>query len=438
MKRSPRLDRYERLVGSDLLSRIYHAAESLAGSHVLHINTTARGGGVAELLQALNPLMEELGIEQTRKVIKLDEASNLFTARLADLLQGIEQGDLPAEDQRVFLDKLRLTPAMRHAEENQADVYFVHDFQLAPLVQLFPWMRPALWMCHVDTANPDPHAKAYIEQFLDAYSVCVFNSQQSVFKDLPSEKVQVIMPTIDPFSEKNRFLTPAKGMRALAKCGIDVARPLITQVSRFSNWKNPRQVIDVYHLVKQQLPSVQIALVGAMEAADDVKALEILKDLQGYAGNDPDIHLLSDPALITHTEVNAFQRYSSVILQRSIREGFGLTVTEAMWKYQPVVGTSVTGLRLQIIDGRNGYLVDDTETCAKVALRLIYDRDLWRKLGKRAHTLIKNNYLLPVMTLEYLDALKKALGMSATSSHPQVPLDIAFSSQSPLHAESTT
>src|SRR5713226_3270568 len=179
MKRSPQLDRYERLVGSDLLSRIYHAAESLAGSHVLHINTTARGGGVAELLQALNPLMEELGIEQTRKVIQLDEASNLFTARLADLLQGIEQGDLPAED--------------------QPDVYFVHDFQLAPLVQLFPWMRPALWMCHVDTANPDPHAKAYIEQFLDAYSVCVFNSQQSVFKDLPSEKVQVIMPTIDPF-----------------------------------------------------------------------------------------------------------------------------------------------------------------------------------------------------------------------------------------------
>jgi trehalose synthase len=430
MKRSAVLDRYERLVGSDMLSRIYHDAESLTGSHVLHINTTARGGGVAELLQALNPLMEELGIEQTRQVIQLDEASNLFTARLADLLQGIEHGDLPAEDQRVFLDKLRLTPDLRHAEENQADIYFVHDFQLAPLVQLFPWMRPALWMCHIDTADPDPHAKAYIEQFLDAYSVCVFNSQQSVFKDLPSEKTRVIMPTIDPFSEKNRFLTPAKGMRALAKCGIDIARPLITQVSRFSHWKNPRQVIDVYRLVKQQLPSVQVALVGAMEAADDVKAMEILKDLQQYAGNDPDIHLLSDPALITHAEVNAFQRYSSVILQRSIREGFGLTVTEAMWKYQPVVGTSATGLHLQIIDGRNGYLVDDTEACAKVTLGLIQDRDLWRKLGKRAHALVKNNYLLPVMALEYLDALKKALGVSDTTSQPQTPLDIALSSQS--------
>ena len=439
MKRSPQLDRYERLVGSDLLARIYQTAESLAGSRVLHINTTARGGGVAELLQALNPLMKELGIEETRKVIQLDEASNLFTARLADLLQGIEHGDLSAEDQRMFLDKLRLTPARRHAEENQADLYFVHDFQLAPLAQFFPWMRPALWMCHIDTANPDPHAKAYIEQFLDPYSVCVFNSQQSVFKDLPSERAQVIMPTIDPFSEKNRFLTPAKGMRALAKCGIDVARPLITQVSRFSHWKNPRQVIDVYHLVKRQFPSVQLALVGAMEAADDVKAMEILKDLQAYTGNDQDVHLLSDPAVITHTEVNAFQRYSSVILQRSIREGFGLTVTEALWKYQPVVGTSATGLRLQIIDGRNGYLVDDTETCAHVTLGLIQDRDLWRKLGKHAHALVKDNYLLPVMALEYLDALKKALGVSDTTGHPQTPLDIARSSDEPaLHAEGGT
>jgi trehalose synthase len=409
MKRSSQLDQYERLVGNDLLSHIYQAAEHLAGLHVLHINTTARGGGVAELLEALIPLMEELGMKHARTVIPLDEASNLFTARLADLLQGIEQGDLPAEDQRVFLDKLRRTPVMSHTEENQADLYIVHDFQLAPLTHFFPWMRPALWMCHVDTANPDPHAQAYIEQFLDAYDVCMFNTQQSVFKDLPPEKTQVITPTIDPFSEKNRFLTPEEGMKALATCGIDTARPLITQVSRFSNWKKPCEVIDVYRLVKQQLPSVQVALVGALEAADDIKAVETLKDLQAYAGNDPDIHLLSDPALITHTVVNAFQRYSSVILQRSIREGFGLTVTEAMWKYQPVVGTSATGLREQIIDGHNGFLVDDTEMCAKVTLRLIDDRDLWHELGKQAHIHVKNNYLLPTMVSQYLHALQRAL-----------------------------
>ena len=204
----------------------------------------------------------------------------------------------------------------------------------------------------------------------------------------------------------------------LAQCGIDTTRPLITQVSRFGNWKNPWQVTDVYRLVKQEIPSVQVALVGAMEAADDIKAMEILKDVQGRAGADPDIHLLYDPDVIKHPEVNSFQRYSSVILQRSTREGFGLTVTEAMWKHQPVVGTSVTGLREQIIDGQNGYIADDTETCAKHTLQLIQDRDVWRKLGKQAYERVKDNYLFPTMVLQYLGALMKARGMSHAAGHP--------------------
>lgn len=418
MKRSPQLDQYSRFVGQDVLSQIYRAAEPLAGLHVMHVNTTAQGGGVAELLHGLIPLTEELGIKNTWKVITLDEASNLFTAHLADLLQGIEHGVIPEEDQRVFLDTLRRNPVMSDAEENRADIYFIHDFQLAPLATFFPWMRPALWMCHIDTAQPDPHGKAYIEQFLDAYNICVFNTPLSIFKDLPSEKAHVITPTIDPFSEKNRDLAPADGMKMLAHCSIDTSRPLITQVSRFGNWKNPWQVIDVYRLVKQQLPSVQVALVGAMEAADDIKATEILKDIQAKAGNDPDIHLLYDPAVIKHPVVNAFQRYSSVILQRSTREGFGLTVTEAMWKYQPVVGTSVTGLRTQIIDGRNGYIADDTEACAKHTLKLIEDRGLWHELGKQAHERVKNNYLLPAMISQYLAALMKARAISHAAGHP--------------------
>ena len=428
MRRSARLDRYKRFVGEDLLSEIYHIAESLAGLHILHVNTTAQGGGVAELLHALIPPMEELGIRHTWKVVPLDDASNQFTAHVVDLLQGIEHGDISEEDKRVFLDKLRVTPVLRRAEENQADIYFIHDFQLAPLAKIFPWMRPAIWMCHVDTASPDPNGKAYIEQFLDVYSVCVFNTPLSVFKDLPPQKTHVITPTIDPFSEKNRFLTPERGMQLLARCGIDTTRPLITQVSRFGNWKNPWQVIDVYRLVKQQLPSVQVAYVGAMEAADDIHAMEILKDIQAKADGDPDIHLLYDPAVIKHPEVNAFQRYSSVILQRSIREGFGLTATEAMWKYQPVIGTSATGLRTQIIHGLNGYIADDTETCAKYTLKLIRDGDLWRKLGKQAHLRVKDNYLLPIMMLEYLGAIEKALGTWGAADQAQGDMDSAASS----------
>lgn len=409
MKRSPHLDRYARLVGEDVLTQIYAAAASLDGARVLHVNTTADGGGVAELLHSLLPLMEELGIPHRWKVVPLDEDSNLFAARLVDLLQGIEHGSIPETDQHVFLEKLshaQLTP-----QEDGADIYFIHDFQLAPLATMFPWLRPALWMCHVDTAHPDPGGKAYIDQFLDAYNVCVFDTQLSVFSNLPPQRTHVITPTIDPFSEKNSFIPPEEGLKMLVQCGIDTSRPLITQVSRFGNWKNPWQVIDIYRQVKQTLPLVQVALVGALEAADDIKATEILEDIKKKAGADPDIHLLYDPEVIKHPEVNAFQRYSSVILQRSIREGFGLTVTEAMWKNQPVVGTSVTGLRAQIVDGQNGYIADDTESSAKATLRLLQDRNLWHRLGEQAHESVRKNYLFPMMVLQYLQALAQARSM---------------------------
>lgn len=408
MKRSPQLDRYEPLVGEDVLAQVYQAAKPLVGLRVLHLNTTAQGGGVAELLHALLPLMEELGIPHAWNVLPLDEASGLFAAHLADLLQGIEHGALSQDEQHRLLETLLRAPVMRQIEQERADVYFVHDFQLAPLAALFPWMRPALWMCHVDTAHPDPHGQAYIAQFLDAYRLCVFNTPMSIFQGLRPEKAQVITPTIDPFSAKNQPLSQEEGVAMLARCGIDPRRPLLTQVSRFSDWKNPWQVLEVYRLVKQQLPSVQVALVGALEAADDVKAVEILHDIQAKAGADPDIHLLSDPSVITHPVVNAFQRFSSVILQRSIREGFGLTATEAMWKYQPVIGTSVTGLRAQIIDGQTGFIADETETCANATLRLLRERELWRTLGQQAHEHVRKHYLLPVMTLQYLDALTKA------------------------------
>ncbi len=226
-----------------------------------------------------------------------------------------------------------MSKALAKPDENRADIYYVHDFQLAPLAHLYPWMRPALWFCHIDTAHPNPSAQHYIRQYLDDYELYTFNTPISVFNDLPPEKAQVVTLGIDPFSPKNAPLEREQGMDLLARCGIDTGRPLITQVSRFDKWKNPWQVVDIYRLVKRQIPQVQVALVGAMEATDDIGASEVLHDLQGYAKGDPDIHFLYDPAQIQTLEVNAFQRYSDVILQRSLREGFGLTVTEAMWKY---------------------------------------------------------------------------------------------------------
>lgn len=407
MGTSPLLDRYKGIVSASLLDQIYEAAHSLAGLHVLHLNTTAEGGGVAEILSDLLPLAEELGIEHNWKVISLDESSSYFTARLVDMLQGYDTGAFPEAEKQVFLEKLR--HAVSKGPAYEADLYFIHDFQLVSLAEFYPWMRPAIWFCHVDTAHPTPSAQQYIQQFLDPYAITCFNSPASVFKDLPPENVRVITLGIDPFRVKNRDLPRDRGMQILSSCGIDPARPLITQVSRFGVWKNPWQVIEIYRLVKQQMPAVQLAMVGAMEAKDDVKAEEILADLQrNYVQGDADIHLLSDPTIINHEAVNAFQRYSSVILQRSIREGFGFTVTEAMWKNQPVVGTRVTGLQMQITHGLNGYLVDETEAAAGYTLKLLQDRDLWHKLGANAHETVRQRFLFPMLLLDYLKALQGA------------------------------
>ncbi|HEX4205935.1 MAG TPA: glycosyltransferase [Ktedonobacteraceae bacterium] len=194
----------------------------------------------------------------------------------------------------------------------------------------------------------------------------------------------------------------------MLQCGVDPHRPLIAQVSRLSTWKNPWQVIDVYRLVKQRHPAVQVALIGAMEASDDIEAAAVFRDLQHDASTDPDIHVLADPHLITQREVNAFQRLASVILQRSAREGFGLTTTEAMWKYQPVVGTSATGLSLQITHGKNGYVADDTAACARMTLNLLEDPVTGRELGKQAHEQVRQHFLFPTFVLQYLRALQQA------------------------------
>jgi trehalose synthase len=410
MKTSLQLDRYIRFAGEEMISRIYHLANELAGLHILHINTTYEGGGVAEILKVLIPLMEELGIKHTWKVVGLDDESNHFTDGLVDLLQGGGTEELSTKDQNRLLDVLSHAPELAHP--SPADIYFIHDFQLVPLANLYSWMQPAIWFCHVDTANPGPHAADYIRHFLSPYELCCFNSHASVLNGLSPELVQVVTLGIDPFRVKNRFLTPQKGREIFVRCGIDPDRPLISQISRFGHWKNPWQVIDTYRLVKQEIPEVQVALLGAMEAADDISARGVLAEMEKYAAGDPDIHLFSDARQITHREVNAFQRYSSVILQRSLREGFGFTVTEALWKYQPVVGTTATGLRVQVQHGYNGYLVDDTEGCADYTLKLLQDRALWRKMGTHAHKSMRKNFLFPAMVLGYLEALYRVSSRS--------------------------
>jgi len=415
MEQLSQLNHYKKYIDEQILESIYQKAKALRGIDVLHVNTTYAGGGVAEILKAFEPVITEFDIRHTRKIIELDEQASRFTSRLLALLQDNEPGIIPVAEQEQFVDWLRQKQLSVH--DDQADIYCIHDFQLVPMASFSAWMRPAIWFCHVDTAQPNLYAKRYVLDYLSSYDLCVFNTALSVFPELSAEQVHVITLGIDPFRRKHAPLERAQGLKLLQCCGIDVNRPLITQVARYDRWKGPRQAIDIYRLVKKRLPSVQLAFVGAMEATDDKGAVHVLHELEQYAQGDQDIHFLSDPASVGDDEVNAFQRYSSVILQRSVHEGFGLTATEAMWKYQPVVGTSATGLQTQIHDGENGYCVDDTQEAAERVLTLLQQREHWQRLGQHAHEHVRTHYLLPMMLLDYLEALEKAVSRSRQEEH---------------------
>ncbi len=218
-----------------------------------------------------------------------------------------------------------------------------------------------------------------------------------------SARVLIFPPAIDPLLTKNVPLPSHRARELLAGLGIDPTRPLVSQVSRFDRWKDPWGVVDAYRLAKGEIPGLQLALVGAMTAKDDSDALEVLTSVQRYADGDPDIHLFSNPLVIGGLKVNAFQSGSDVIVQKSIREGFGLTVAEAMWKRTPVVGGDCGGIRLQICDGENGFLAADASSCARRILTLLQDRVLARRMGDAGRELVRRNYVLPRLLGDYLE-----------------------------------
>lgn len=406
-KTSAYLENYRELVGTSLLEEIYDLAYQLSDIHVVHVNTAAEGGGVANLLGGLIPVMRELGIAHSWEVINLDEQSCRFMAKLSDRFQGGSHEEFTVDEQQQFLSALA-----RDAEklrDVQADIYYIHDVQLASLAAQNSFLRPAVWFCHIDTAHPDVLAEQFIRQFLASYELCVFNNPASVFRGLPAEVVHVLTLGIDVLAPRHAALSPYEGAAIIERCGVDSRRPIITQVSRFGRNKNPWQVIEIHRLVKRLIPDVQTVLIGAMQAADDVKAQEILMELQHLAAGEKDIHLLSNPTLVNDPVVNAFQRYSDVILQRSTHEGFGFTVTEAMWKQQPVVGTSATGVRYQIQHLMNGCIADTTQLCAAYASTLLLDRAFAQRLGLEAQKIVRQSHLLPMMIADYLKTLVRVL-----------------------------
>jgi trehalose synthase len=388
---------YTHLVGRDVIEEVRALAEPLKGLRVSHVSATAFGGGVSELLYTLVPLMRDVGLECDWHVIYGQEEFFHATKQMHNALQG------DPED----LDEAAWATWLRYNERNAAelhggmDVALIHDPQPAALRALAPEKaRGWLWRCHIDLSDPNPATLAGLLPYVRDYPHSVFHLQDYV-PDGMHGAVHIVPPAIDPLTPKNMALSPDDAAYVCDQFGIDTTRPLLVQVSRFDPWKDPLGVIDAYRLVKAQMPEVQLALVGSM-ASDDPEGWEFFNATLSHADGDEDIKILNNFTGVGSIEVNAFQSHADVVIQKSTREGFGLTVTEALWKGKAFVGGDVGGIPLQVGDGESGFLVSTVEECAARCAELLADPELARELGRRGKQEARRRFLSPRYLRDYL------------------------------------
>ncbi|HEY41145.1 MAG TPA: glycosyltransferase [Dehalococcoidia bacterium] len=408
---------YTGVISDSLLSEITQTAERLRGCRIVHVNATPAGGGVAEILQSLVPLMCNVGIDAEWYVIEPDADFFRVSKTLHHCLQG-DGRNLSPEDIEIYLEHNRKSACTAKAMGLAADLWLIHDAQVLPLIRYLN-SSPGVWVCHVDTTRPNETVREILHPYMCDYRMLVASMPEYLPAGNNSCRTVVFPPAIDPFIPKHRPLDFCQARKVLARLGLDPDRPIVSQVSRFDRWKDPWGVIDAYHIARKEITGLQLALVGAMTAGDDPDACEVLADVQQYSGSDPDIHLFSDPFVIGDLEVNAFQSGSDVIIQKSTREGFGLTVAEAMWKRTPVIGGNCGGIRLQIRNGETGFLVDDTPSCAQTMVTLLQDRKLARKIGEAGRESVRQNYLMPRLLRDYLHLVLNAVDGRGPAAHPQ-------------------
>jgi trehalose synthase len=405
---------YTHIFGRDEIAEIRELAEPLRGARVVHVSATAFGGGVAEILYTLVPLMKDVGIDVEWQIIYGREEFFNATKVMHNALQGAPDGLTAAQ-----WDVWRKYNEMNARElPGGWDVAIAHDPQPAALFSLVPEKaRGWVWRCHIDLSTPHPETLATLLPYIQDYPQTLFHMARYVPEGL-NGKVNVVPPAIDPLAPKNMALSPDDAAYVCQQFGIDVDRPLMVQVSRFDPWKDPLGVIDAYRLVKERVPGVQLALVGSM-ASDDPEGWDFYNATVAHADGDPDIFILNNFNNVGSIEVNAFQSQADVVVQKSIREGFGLTVSEALWKSRPFVGGDVGGIPLQVEQGVTGYLVSSPEQCAARCEDILLDPALGKALGRRGKAHVRKHFLTPRYLRDYLKIFGELLGTSpAAASTP--------------------
>ncbi len=389
---------YASIAGRGVMDQIAALAEPLKGRRVLHLSATAFGGGVAEILYTLVPLMRDAGLDTEWRVIYGEDEFFDVTKAIHNALQGSETG-LTVEQQDVFR---RYTSLNAEALEGEYDFVIVHDAQPAGLIDDARGRgRHWIWRCHIDLSTPNRSVLEFLAPWVGRYDASIYHRRDYVPQELAAPTAYIWPPAIDPLAPKNMALSAEDAAYIVDQFGIDVERPLITQVSRFDPWKDPLGVIEAWRLVRARHPNVQLALVGSM-AHDDPEGWEYYNRTVEAAGDDPDIFILSNLNNVGSVEVNAFQVHSAAVLQKSTREGFGLTVTEALWKTRPVVAGRVGGIVDQIQDGETGFLVDSVEECAAAVSRILDDPDAAREMARRGKEHVRANFLTPRLLRDWL------------------------------------
>ncbi len=380
---------YEGVVGKPHMQELREAAEKLDGLRILNVNSTSLGGGVAELLMSQIPLAQQLGVDLLWFVLECPPAFFDVTKGLHNGLQGGEF-DISGSAEEFYL-------GCNHGNSSKIgsgyDVAFINDPQPLPLIEFLTGIPVWIWRCHIDLSEPNPAVWQYLKKIIQKYNALIFHLPEYIQPDISYRPCHLIPPSIDPLSMKNRPIDETEIESTIRRYNIDLERPIITQVGRFDPWKDPLGVIDVYRLVKQRRPDAQLLLVGAF-ASDDPEGEAWYRKTIAHAGEDRDIHILSNLEGVGAHEVNAIQRASDVALQLSKKEGFGLTVTEASWKGVPVVGRPATGIKHQILDGITGYLTDTIEEAASRVLYLLKNPDVAEAMGDLARLNVSEHYLI--------------------------------------------
>jgi trehalose synthase len=398
---------YATIAARGLMDEIRRLAEPLAGRRLLHLSATSFGGGVAEINYALVPLMKDAGLDVEWRIIGGGDEFFAVTKAIHNALQGGPEG-LTKTQEEIF----RRYNALNAEElDDDYDFIIVHDPQPAGMIEHFPNSSARwVWRCHIDLSEPNREVLAFLLPWLARYDGTVFHMPEYVPKVGGLPPAYIWPPAIDPLTPKNMALSAEDAAYIVDQFGIDVDRPLLTQVSRFDPWKDPLGVIDAYREVKAERPEVQLALVGSM-AHDDPEGWEYYNRTVAYADNDPDIYILSNLNNVGSVEVNAFQVASAAVIQKSIREGFGLTVSEALWKARPTVAGNVGGIRSQIQNGETGWLVASPEECAEACIEILRDPKEARVRSLKGKEFVRRHFLTPRLLRDWLVLFNRLLGL---------------------------